>query len=485
MFPYSLIVAEEKHTHGIGKGGVIPWTIPEDLKHFKKVTTREKNSVVIMGRKTWESLPPGSRPLAGRINFVLSSTLKDRGNDSFYVVASVNDVWKKLTDLMVNQKIILGSIFIIGGSRLFNEYAENPWCQSIYLTEIESMVQGGFRCDTFWKGVPESLYRLEKKIKFFEKEGHIGQGHPKIYVTITLWSKKRVVEHPEKQYLDLVEKVLNEGTQRTDRTGVGTLSIFGAQMRFDLSLGFPLFTTKNVFWKGVRDELLWFIAGETSSKTLAQKGVHIWDANGTRDFLDKRGLNEHAEGDLGPCYGFQWRHFGAQYEGPISSDQPNRYAGKGVDQLRECIDLIKHDPDSRRIILSAWNPVDLKKIAVPPCHILCQFYVSNGRLSCQLYQRSADLMLGVPFNVASYALLTTMIAQCCNLQVGDFVHSIGDAHIYSNHLEGAREQIRRKPLPFPVVQLNPEKKDIDDFISSDIKLCDYFCHPTIKFQMAI
>lgn len=477
MIPFSLIVAEEYETHGIGKSGSIPWKIPQDLLYFKKITTEVENSVVIMGRKTWDSLPLSSKPLPNRINMILSSTLSSEITNveqSVYVFATLDEIWRKVCQLMT--KVKLGKIFVIGGSRLFDECAQSPWCESIYLTQITNHNYGAFDCDTFWKGVPEDM---------FEKLNTIHYRHSCYDVSSSLWFRKKKVEHPETQYLNLVERVLKEGTKRTDRTGVGTLSIFGAQMRFDLGMGFPLFTTKNVFWKGVRDELLWFIHGDTNSKSLSEKGVHIWDGNGTREFLDKRGLFDNECGDLGPVYGFQWRHFGADYDGPISTKDPSRYVGKGIDQLRECINLIKNDPDSRRIIMSAWNPIDLPKMALPPCHVMCQFYVSEGRLSCQMYQRSADLMLGVPFNVASYALLTTIMAHCCDLKVGDFIHTIGDAHIYLTHVDGAKEQIQRKPLTFPTVQLNPEKKDVDAFVASDFKLCDYMFHPTIKFPMAV
>lgn len=285
-----------------------------------------------------------------------------------------------------------------------------------------------------------------------------------------------------------MKRILEKGERRDDRTGTGTISMFGAQMRFDLSLGFPLFTTKRVFWKGVKEELLWFISGDTSSASLAKKGVHIWDENGSREFLDKRGLTHHDTNDLGPVYGFQWRHFGAKYEGPIS--EGNDY--EGIDQLQQCIDLIKKDPTSRRIILSAWNPLNLDDMALPPCHTMCQFYVSqtkgpNGknRLSCHMYQRSADMMLGVPFNVASYALLTHMIAFICDLDVGEFVHTIGDAHIYVNHIDGAKEQIKRTPLSFPRLQIDEVQDDIDSFSSGDINLVGYMSHPNIILKMAV
>ncbi|XP_073926310.1 thymidylate synthase isoform X2 [Castor canadensis] len=243
--------------------------------------------------------------------------------------------------------------------------------------------------------------------------------------------------HGERQYLGQIEHILRCGFRKEDRTGTGTLSVFGMQARYSLRDEFPLLTTKRVFWKGVLEELLWFIKGSTNAKELSSKGVKIWDANGSRDFLDSLGFSARQEGDLGPVYGFQWRHFGADYK-----DMNSDYSGQGVDQLQKVIDTIKTNPDDRRIIMCAWNPKDLPLMALPPCHALCQFYVVNGELSCQLYQRSGDMGLGVPFNIASYALLTYMIAHITGLQPGDFVHTLGDAHIYLNHIEPLKTQNR-------------------------------------------
>lgn len=248
----------------------------------------------------------------------------------------------------------------------------------------------------------------------------------------------------EFEYIRLIDNVLTNGNHKGDRTGTGTISYFGAQSRYCLRNNtMPLLTTKRVFWRGVLEELLWFIAGSTDGKVLSAKGVKIWDANGSRDFLDNLGFTARAEGDLGPVYGFQWRHFGAKY-----TDKDADYTGQGVDQLKELIDMIKKDPNSRRLVLSAWNPIDIPQMALPPCHCLVQFYVNNGTLSCHLYQRSADIGLGVPFNIASYSLLTHMIAHVCGLETGDFVHSIGDAHIYVDHLEGLKEQVSQFLSPF-------------------------------------
>jgi dihydrofolate reductase/thymidylate synthase len=289
------------------------------------------------------------------------------------------------------------------------------------------------------------------------------------------------VPHEEEQYLNLIRELIDNGVERDDRTGTGTLSQFGAQMRFSLRDGkIPVLTTKRVFWRGVVEELLWFIRGSTNANDLTMKNVHIWDGNGSREFLDNRGLTHHKEGDLGPVYGFQWRHFGAKYHNCHTD-----YSGKGVDQLVAAIEKIKTTPNDRRIIISAWNPCDVDKMALPPCHMFMQFYVAKGELSCQMYQRSADVGLGVPFNIASYALLTYIIAQVCCLKPGEFVYTLGDTHVYLNHIDPLRKQLLRSPRNFPTLVINPEKMDIDKFTLSDFTLEGYNPHRAIKMQMAV
>jgi len=263
-----------------------------------------------------------------------------------------------------------------------------------------------------------------------------------------------------RQYLDLMERVLNSGVEKRDRTGTGTRSIFGHQMRFDLSDGFPLVTTKKLFTKAIITELLWFLRGDTNVRWLKEHGVSIWD-----EWADETG-------DLGPVYGYQWRSWPARDGGTI-------------DQISNVIADIRRNPDSRRLIVTAWNPADVPKMALPPCHCLFQFYVANGRLSCQLYQRSADIFLGVPFNIASYALLTMMVAQVTGLASGEFIHTFGDAHLYLNHIEQAREQLSREPYPLPTMHINPEVKDIFAFRYEDFRLEHYQAHPHIKAAVAV
>lgn len=263
-----------------------------------------------------------------------------------------------------------------------------------------------------------------------------------------------------KAYLDLMRHVLEHGTDKADRTGTGTRSVFGYQMRFDLSEGFPLLTTKKLHLRSIIHELLWFLKGDTNIQYLKDNNVSIWD-----EWADENG-------DLGPVYGYQWRSWPA----------PD---GTHVDQITNLVKQIKNNPDSRRLIVSAWNPALVDEMALPPCHALFQFYVADGKLSCQLYQRSADIFLGVPFNIASYALLTMMMAQVCGLQLGEFIHSFGDAHLYSNHFEQAKLQLTREPRPLPKMKLNPDVKDVFDFKFEDFELVDYDPHPHIKAAVAV
>lgn len=262
------------------------------------------------------------------------------------------------------------------------------------------------------------------------------------------------------QYLDLLRHILSEGVSKDDRTGTGTLSVFGYQMRFDLKDGFPLLTTKKIHLKSVIYELLWFLRGDTNVRYLQEHGVRIWNEWARED------------GSLGPIYGAQWRNWVGR-------------SAKGIDQIAQVIDQLRKDPDSRRMLVSAWNVSDLPEMALAPCHCLMQFYVSNGRLSLQLYQRSADVFLGVPFNIASYALLLLMVAQVVGLEPGEFIHSFGDVHIYKNHIDQVKEQLERNPYPLPKMIVNPERREIDEFVYEDFELLEYQAHPHIKGIVAV
>jgi len=382
----------------------------------------------------------------------------------------------------------VAEIFVIGGQAAYQEAIEMPNCARIFITRVAKDLE----CDAFFPAFDQSKF----------KAVHVSKGSSRgdisydfvIYESPAARSESLVQPsaavaavggtgqflHEEYQYLDAIREIIEKGHHSGDRTGVGIRSMFGKQMRFSLQKTFPLLTTKRVFWRGVAEELLWFVKGDTNAKNLSDKGIKIWDGNGSREFLDKRGLSHREEMDLGPVYGFQWRHFGAKYV-----DMHTDYTGQGVDQLAECIRKIKEDPTDRRILLSAWNPADLHEMALPPCHMFCQFYVANGELSCLMYQRSCDMGLGVPFNIASYALLTCMMAQVCGLKPGEFVHSMGNAHVYQNHVEPLMTQLERTPRPFPVLQINPDIKDIDGFSFSDFKLIGYDPHKKIEMEMAV
>jgi thymidylate synthase len=294
------------------------------------------------------------------------------------------------------------------------------------------------------------------------------------------------MKHPEHAYLDALKDILTTGEHRPDRTGVGTISKFGVQMRFDLSQGFPAVTTKKLAWRSVVSELLWFIEGSGDENRLKEI-LHgnrysdkktIWSDNATAPYWTNKRLQRHA-GDLGRVYGVQWR----KWRAPLV--RINKVVLQNCDQLLNLIDGLKKDPYGRRHIITAWNPGELELMALPPCHMMSQFYVSNGKLSCSMYQRSADMFLGVPFNIASYALFTHMIAQACGLEVGELIITLGDAHIYANHVDQVKEQLARKPLPLPELKLNPAVKDVTGFTMDDIELVNYTSHDSIKAPMAV
>lgn len=475
MKPFSLVVAATKNL-GIGLQGELIYRIPGDMKHFQRVTTAgNQRNTVIMGRKTWESLPIQHRPLKERRNIVVSST----GVEGEEVVTCGS----------LREAIERGEnhVFVIGGERLFREALSESYislCRHIYLTRVALEHEA----DVFLPAQGKHLYTSNLFGPMFTlthvSKSYALDGIPydfTVYTNVNCSDPPLVPfpPHEEYQYLDLIRSIMRT-SEREDRTKVGTFSLFGAQQRWDLSMCFPLLTTKAVFWKGVVQELLWFIRGDTNAKHLSEQGVTIWDANGSREFLDSRGLLQREEGDLGPIYGFQWRHFGAQYA-TCHSD----YTGQGVDQLKDIISLIQTDPMSRRMVLTAWNPAALEEMALPPCHILSQFYVKEGRLSCMMYQRSCDMGLGVPFNIASYALLTCLIAQVTGLKPGEFIHTLGDAHIYKTHVSALTEQLARQPHTFPVLQINPDIRDIDSFTPADLTLIGYNAHPRIRMEMAV
>ena len=489
---------------GIGAAGKLPWSLREDMAFFKKMTSSTSNhsdgspaaddgeekklksevmNAVIMGRKTWESIPSKYRPLPGRLNVVLSKNTNVRQElaipDEVIIAESLENALIQLAEPDMVQNI--EDVFVIGGGSVYTEAIKSIFCKKIYLTSIENNFEG---IDTFFPVIPANMYQLAYYSEAKEEKGTVYRftRYERLSQTFLCGvTEASETNAEEQQYLDALKDIMENGVIRGDRTGTGTISKFGVQMRYSLRNNtFPLLTTKRVFWRGVAEELLWFVKGCTNANELKEKDIHIWDGNGSREFLDSRGLQHREEGDLGPVYGFQWRHFGAEY-----TDMHADYTGKGVDQLKACVETIIRNPEDRRIIFSAWNPADLDKMALPPCHMFCQFYVANGELSLQMYQRSADMGLGVPFNIASYSLLLVMMAQVCGLQPGEFVHTIGDAHIYLNHLDALKEQVKRRPRAFPKIEINSEINDIDAFKFSDFKIVGYSPDKTIKMKMAV
>lgn len=518
----NLILASSYPAGAIGEAGALPWSLPGDLAYFRRITTRGP-SAIIMGRRTWESF--GSKPLPRRTNIVISATL---------YVAKFNDVEQKDVANVVFVRSLPAAIdaipegaeaFVIGGARLYAEAARysgpqpcwtspyasaRPMDVKIYHTEVYARYP---KADVHWKipegrdGAASDGYRISyagplesvvddksKVLTWFRRFEWVRAGPvmPDIGIPLITHCSNpadaSATHLEEKQYLDLLKNALENGVLKTDRTGTGTLSIFGAHLHCNLQDGFPAITTKPLFWKGVVEELLWLLSGDTNAKHLASIGIHIWDLDTSRDKLNERGRQHLAEGDAGATYGHNMRHYGAEYRGCMAE-----YSGLGYDQLAECVRLLQQDPSSRRIIINLWNPAELNNCALPPCLTMYQFYVADGKLSCFLTQRSADLMLGVPFNRAASALFTHILANMCDLIPWDVDHNMCDAHVYSNHVEAAREQIARSPYPkcrlqMPMNADGSVKKltlaDIDarprELSHRDFKLIGYRHHPALE-----
>lgn len=455
------IVVAVDDKNGIGKGNTIPWHDANDMKHFAKLTTTVKDptkqNAVIMGYRTRQSI---GRDLPNRVNIVLDRT-------SGQIIT-----YESAVNLLL-QRDDIETIFIIGGHSVYERALADLKCTELYMTRIA----GDFDCDTFFPP-----FRSEEWIVV---DGEQGLRRRR---TEDEW-KRHFTNRDEVQYLNLLRDVMETGTVKPDRTGVGTKEIIGAMMRFNLRDGqLPLFTTKLTRLGAIIKELLWMIRGQTDASILAKQGVHIWDGNTSREFLDKRGLAHYAVGDIGPAYGYQWRHYDAKYAGCKEQAQG------GIDQLQRAIDILKLPDDKRREydrrnIVTAWNPNQLHEMALPPCPILVQFVREPGDyVSILVYQRSADLILGVPFNVAGYALLLHMVAHLCGLRTKELIWMGGCVHIYSNHLLAAQEQSNRVPYAFPTVSFRRSRKEIssiDNFQLDDIELRHYYHHAPINVPMAV
>lgn len=445
----NLICAVDQY-YGISKNDRIPWDIPEDLKFFKNITN---NSTLIMGWNTWESLPQNTFVSSNRTMIVVTSKTIVSHQENLIFVNNID------TALEFSKASQHNSVFFIGGTNIYKESLK--YINKFYVTHIHS----DYNCDNHIKWLASDLDLCShKKILHSNSEFDIIEYHN---------------NRDEEKYLNLLRDCLTYGSMVNDRTNVGVLSTFGKCISFNLKTGFPLLTTKKMFFRGIVEELLWIINGSTNGQELLNKNVRIWEQNGSRDYLDSIGLCDNIEHDLGPVYGHQWRHWNAIY-----IDASTDYTGIGIDQLKNLISGLKEDPHSRRHILSAWNPEQINQMALPPCHCMVQFYVSELGLCCQMYQRSADLFLGLPFNIASYSLLTHMIAQVCELNVDKINICIGDAHIYKNHIDQVKMQLKNNIMKLPKLQLNKDIDNIDDFTVDDIKIVDYQSHLKISAPMA-
>ena len=537
----NLVVAYTFNKQGIGKNGTLPWHIIEDMKHFKEITVPNKKpfffSIVIMGRKTWDSIPESYKPLSNRYNIILS-------NDEAYKKSQMqkyasifnnnnninnNNDWKsgvKFTtwDAFFNEEYIdveyilrnkvLGNIqsldslqslngvpitfnyYIIGGESIYQKALESKLNLYIYATEIYTQSHNIIDCDTFFPKIDKTIIT---NISSFNKSINQVNNYDVWYRFITyakiiqpiLFNTTTPFPTAENKYLELMSDILEKGQTNYDRTGVGTLSIFGTMLKYNLQDTFPISTTKRIFFRAIFEELMLYLSGKTYNAILQDKGIHVWDGNTSRDFLDKRGLTDYIEGDMGQTYGFNMRHFGGIYKGCKTDYSIGNY---GYDQLANIINLIKTDPYSRRIIIDLWDSSTVDKTALPSCLCKYQFNVNvvKKELNLAIYLRSSDYFLANNWNTCTGALLVHLLCNLegINLNPGELTVFIADAHIYKTHIEHVKLNLERSPYPFPkllVCNGNSEKKkkDILDFKFEDLELLGYKAHPTIKADMAI
>lgn len=484
--PISCILAIDEE-NGIGKNGKLPWNIKADMEYFTNTTeascTYVATNVVIMGKNTWNSIPEKHRPLKNRINIVISTTLETTFNNLADIVTKnphgttreivVKDILSAFSIISELEKLInIDEIFIIGGKQLYDMVFDN-----------HHIITGNLHV-THIKGCFDTDVKVKFNDYFFNKvttkELSCGSGYISVY--------KPIYNSEEVQYLNMLNSIIKNGNFRQTRNA-NTLSCFATNLTFDLSKTFPLLTTKKMFLRGIFEELKFFLLGQTNTKILEDKKVNIWKGNTSRQFLDSVGLNHLEEGDMGPLYGFQLRHYGAEYHG-CNYD----YNSSGYDQFKNVLNLLKNDKYSRRIMMSTFNPAQISQGPLPPCHgIVIQFGIEGtNKLSCHMYQRSADCFLGIPFNIASYALLVHIICELVNndleyngekLVPGILTMSLGDYHIYEQHIEVVKEQINRTPYIFPQVKINKKITKIEDLNFEDISLLNYKSHESLKADM--
>ncbi len=522
MINYNIIVSINKD-NCIGSGNNLLYDLRDDKKYFRYITEGNPNNcynnIVVMGRKTWESIPNNFKPLKNRTNVVISRTKYKELNENPLIFAfesfqnfinyfsnsnngnnSENQNDSCVNILNYKSNLNFNEIFIIGGGEIYKEAMEydknnnNKIINKLYITDITNKNELEISNPIYLPDIDYSNYNLISEHRTICKEDTNIKCNYKIYQNNYLINSVSPINtsnyldyhkssnhhnSEEYQYLNIMNDLITKGHIRNTRNSI-TRSTFGIRMEFDLSDNkIPILTTKRVACKTVIKELLWFITGSTNNKTLQEQNVHIWDGNSSREFLDNNGFVDREEGDLGPIYGFQWRHSGSEY-----TDCNADYSGKGVDQLKRCIEMIKTKPFDRRMIVNSWNPKDLDNMALPPCHILFQWYVTeDNKLDLQLYQRSGDFFLGIPFNIMSYSVLIYMVAHITGLKPGRFIHIIGDAHAYDCHIDAIQEQLQRVPVDFPTFNINRKVDCIDDFKLDDFDIINYVCHPTIKAPM--
>jgi dihydrofolate reductase / thymidylate synthase len=492
------IIYAKDVNNGISKNNKIPWFLKKDLQWFQKLTMSfmniEKKNVVVMGNKTWQSIPSNYKPLKNRINIILSKNNFDNLIDE---TKNLNNtmVISNIDEIFSYYNLHKPVLWIIGGKQIYEYFLK--YSNYVFVTKIFSR----YNCDNM---LNDSLLNTFDNI--FTSSVNNENGINFQYIVYknnnapmnTEYDNNDVIKyitndcnilygnHLDIDYLNLVKDILSTNNIRNTRNGE-TISSFGKHLKINLKEGFPLLTTKKVFWKGVLKELLWFLKAETDSKTLSENGVRIWDQNTTRQFLDSLNL-PYDEGIGGPIYGWQWRKFNEKYPWKDSDSSVSYTEGneKGFDQLQFIIDEIRRNPSSRRLVMSGWNPNQLDQMCLPPCHMSYQFYVNHGNLSCQMYQRSADVFLGLPFNIASTALLTHIIANHCNLGVDSIFICIGDAHIYKDHLESIHQQMSRiddNYYSLPKLIIKSQKERIEDYVENDFEIIGYNSSPAIRAKM--
>jgi dihydrofolate reductase / thymidylate synthase len=477
-----IIVAMDT-SRGIGKDGQLPWPkLEKDMEFFAE---RTKNCVVIMGRKTWDSLPRKNRPLKDRINYVLSKSLTTMDMVREYGPRCA--AFTNLTDALLSAQTHYPDtdIFIMGGGEIYKEALDNNVVKGMFITEIQSK----FDCDVRFP-VFTQFEKVQTSDTILQEIKTGDAANPVAGLRYQIHTYKLNENLEETAYLALMARIAYRGYEikpENERTGTGTRVILPSQLSFNLENQFPLLTSKKTFLRGIFEELKWFISGQTNVRDLKQKGVKIWDADTCRESLDQRGFTEYPEGELGPGYGFQWRHFGANYTG--SSNEVD-YTGTGIDQLQNVIDAIKEGKPAsmRRLVVSAWNPSDMKKQVLPPCHLMFMFNVIEGKLHTNMIMRSTDVAVGLPFNIASYALLTCIMAKITKLKPGSITIQMSNPHLYNNHLELVKTQTDRTPFPFPTLIINKSLTcldDVKDMVWDDLHLEGYHSHPAIPYELNV